>query len=49
MDMLLHNSGICCPACGLKMDMQVPTEMKTHLQEIVIAERMVKKTKHFKR
>lgn len=49
MDMLLHNKAICCPSCGLRMDMQVPTEMKVHLQEISMAEKMVQKAKTFRR
>lgn len=49
MDMLLYNNEIRCPACGLQMNMEVPTELKTHLQEIHLAEQMVQKSKNFKR
>ena len=48
-EMLLHDSKISCPNCGLKMDMQVPTEMKQHIQEIHLAEKLVEKAKNFKK
>lgn len=46
-DMLLHDQGVSCPGCGLKMSMKVPVDMKQHLQEISLAEKMIEKTKNF--
>lgn len=32
---LLFKNEIICPSCSLKMEMNVPTEMKKHLREIL--------------
>lgn len=39
-DLLLKNQ-INCPGCHLQMDMDVPGEIKVHLQEIQLAQDMV--------
>ncbi len=46
---LLFKNKITCPFCALQMEMTVPTNMKHHLQEIMMAEKMVSKTKTFNR
>lgn len=46
---LLLKRDITCPSCELKLDMNVPVEMKKHLQEITIAEKMVKESGNFSR
>ncbi|BDD12894.1 hypothetical protein FUAX_53260 (plasmid) [Fulvitalea axinellae] len=47
MQSLLSQEKVTCPSCNLIMDMHVPDQMKKHLQEINIAEEMVKKSKRF--
>lgn len=47
MQSLLSQSKISCPSCKLEMEMNVPKQMKEHLQEIVLAERMVKEVQNF--
>ncbi len=39
-DLLLKNK-IDCPGCHLEMEMEVPGEIKLHLQEIQLAQDMV--------
>lgn len=46
---LLARKEITCPACELKLEMNVPVEMKKHLQEITLAEKMVKESSSFSR
>ena len=45
-DLLLKNK-ITCPFCRLQMDMNVPSSIKHHLQEIKIAEQQVQAAKTF--
>ena len=49
MESLLHSDTVKCPSCGLSMEMHVPREMKVHLQEIHLAEKMIEQAKTFKR
>ncbi|BDD06128.1 hypothetical protein [Aureibacter tunicatorum] len=49
MESLLQLRAIECPSCGLTMDMNVPKGMKEHIQEIVLAEKMVHEAKNFQR
>jgi len=44
---LLHHNGIICPSCQLSLNMSVPTPLKVHLQEIAMAERMVRDAQTF--
>lgn len=44
-DLLAKNS-INCPGCLLKMDMDIPNEIKSHLQEIQLAQDMVAKARN---
>ncbi|WP_314057734.1 hypothetical protein [Empedobacter brevis] len=46
---LLMKKEIVCPSCGLTLEMNVPVEMKKHLQEISLAEEMVKESSSFSR
>lgn len=46
---LLTQRNVSCPECDLSLDMQVPSEMKKHLQEISLAEKMVRDAKNFSR
>ncbi len=46
---LLTKNTVCCPGCNTQLEMTVPQEMKKHLQEISLAERMVKEARHFSR
>ncbi|HAA16678.1 MAG TPA: hypothetical protein DCE41_35205 [Cytophagales bacterium] len=46
---LLAHSEITCPNCGLQLKVQVPAEVKEHLQELVHAEELVEKARTFKR
>jgi C4-type Zn-finger protein len=46
---LLFKNKIECPFCLMEMDMTVPTSIKHHLQEIMMAEKNVNKTKSFNR
>ncbi|WP_162555594.1 hypothetical protein [Reichenbachiella versicolor] len=47
METLLAQQTVICPNCQLKLDMNVPSEMKGHLQEIVLAEKMIKDVQKF--
>lgn len=49
METLLTQNSITCPSCRLSMEMSVPTELKKHLQEIVLAEKMVHDAQRFSR
>ncbi len=44
---LVMKKNILCPACHLTMDMDVPVDMKRHLQEISLAEQMVRESSTF--
>lgn len=46
---LLMNSTIQCPGCHLNLEMQVPGEIKSHLQDIDRAQTMLDSTRHMKR
>lgn len=45
---LLVNTTVRCPKCRLKLDMNVPEEIKEHIKNISIAEAAVEKAKNFK-
>ncbi len=47
METLLTQNLIVCPSCGISMEMSVPAELKKHLQEIVLAEKMVHDAQRF--
>lgn len=44
---LLQKKSIVCPSCNLTLEMDAPTDMKKHLEEIRLAEEMVKKSDKF--
>lgn len=46
-DHLLSRQDVICPSCGLIMQMNVPREIKMHLQEISLAEKMVRDAQTF--
>ncbi|MCR4031013.1 MULTISPECIES: hypothetical protein [Flavobacterium] len=46
MDLLMKKS-IVCPSCNLTMNMDVPEDMKRHLQEISLAEQFTGKSQSF--
>lgn len=48
MQSLLISEVVTCPSCKLELQMNVPDQMKSHLQEIVLAEQMIKKAQNFK-
>lgn len=46
---LVTKQNITCPSCQLSLEMEVPVEMKKHLQEISLAEQMVRESSQFSR
>lgn len=46
---LVTKKNVTCPSCQLTLEMEVPVEMKKHLQEISLAEQMVRESSHFSR
>lgn len=39
---LITKKEVVCPSCGLTLEMNIPTEMKKHLEEIRLAEAVIK-------
>jgi hypothetical protein len=46
---LVMKKNITCPSCHLALNMDVPVDMKQHLQEISLAEQMVRESSTFSR
>lgn len=46
---LVMKKDVICPSCHLNLNMDVPTDMKQHLQEISLAEQMVRESSTFSR
>jgi len=46
---LVMKKNISCPSCQLSLNMDVPVDMKQHLQEISLAEQMVRESSSFSR
>lgn len=49
MEDLLMKKNVACAHCGMVMEMEVPKEIKKHLQEITLAEKMVRNAQNFSR
>ena len=47
MQELLQQKSIVCLSCNLTLEMDAPTDMKKHLEEIRLAEEMVKNSDKF--
>lgn len=46
---LVMKKNITCPSCQSALNMDVPADMKQHLQEIILAEQMVRESNTFSR